>query len=115
MGTLIRHAASKLPATISALTVAMIQPALDALLMPPIGRPMLPETGLAAAFRTAITLTAIAARTDPEHRPAARMMAKPKPEYNFPVNRHPFLQAAFDNGSGSCQGKVNSGLPSLLA
>jgi len=40
------------------------------------------------------------------------MMTKPKPEYNFPVNRHPFLQAAFDNGSGSCQGKVNSGLSS---
>jgi hypothetical protein len=37
------------------------------------------------------------------------MMTKPKPEYNFPVNRHPYLQAAFDNGSGSCQGKVNSG------
>jgi hypothetical protein len=57
-------------------------------------------------------LTAIAARADQEHRPAARTMAKPKSEDNFPVNRHPQLQTAFDNSSGSCQGKINSGLPS---
>jgi hypothetical protein len=93
----------------------MVQPSFGALLMTPIGRPMLPETGLAPALRAAVTLPTIATRADPKHRAAARIMAKPQPEYNFPMNRHPHSQAAFDNGCGSCQGKVNSGLPSLLA
>jgi hypothetical protein len=26
------------------------------------------------------------------------------------MNRHPLVQAVFDNGSGSCQGKNNSGV-----
>ncbi len=105
MGTLIRHAASKPPAAIRTLPVAMIQTAFGALLMPPIGRSMLPASRCNTALRATVSLPAIAARADPEHRPAIRIAAKPLPENNFPVNRHPLLQAAFDNGSGSCQGK----------
>ncbi|MGA2350861.1 MAG: hypothetical protein ABSF70_10545 [Terracidiphilus sp.] len=69
------------------LAVTMVQPALDALLMPTIGCPMLPTTLMTAALPAAVALTAIAARADPEHRAAARMMTKPKSEYNFPVTR----------------------------
>jgi hypothetical protein len=31
------------------------------------------------------------------------------------MNRHPHMQAAFDNGSGSCQGKTNSWVAFFLA
>jgi hypothetical protein len=104
-----------MPTTIGSLAVTMVQRPLDALLMPAIGCPMLPAPRLGPALRAAIALPAITTRADPKHRAAARIMAKPQPEYNFFVNRHPLLQAAFDNRSGSCQGKVKSGLPSLLA
>ena len=91
MGTLIRHAVPKPAATIGTLPIAMIQPPLHALLMPPIGGAMLPTTGLTATLRAAITLAAIAALADPKHRPAIGVMAKPKPESNFPMNRHPCM------------------------
>ena len=115
MGTLIRHPASKLPATISALAIAMIQPALGALLMPTVGRLMLSTPHMAAALRRAVALPAITAHANPKHRPATRVATKPLPENNFPVNRHPYLQAAFDNGCGSRQRKTTPRLPSALA
>jgi hypothetical protein len=113
--TLIRHAICVTPAAILPLTVAMILPALGAALMTPVGCAMLPTPRMAAALPAAVLLPAIAAHANPKYRPAIRVAAKPLPENHFPVNRHPRLQAAFDNGSGSCQGKINSGLPSLLA
>jgi hypothetical protein len=106
---LIRHAASKPPAAIRTLPIAMIQAAFDALLMTPIGRSMLPALRFNAALRATVSLPAIAARADQEHRPANRIAAKPLPENNFSVNRHPLLQAAFDNGCGSCQRKTTPG------
>jgi hypothetical protein len=106
--TLIRHAFC-VTAAIPLLTVAMIQPSLEALLMTPVGRPMLPAPHLAATHCRAILLPAIAAHANPKYRPALRVAAKPLPENNFSVNRHPRLQAAFDNGCSSCQGKNNSG------
>jgi hypothetical protein len=115
LGTLIRHAASKLPATIGTLTVAMIQPSLGALLMPPVGCAMLTPPRLDTALCATVPLPTIAAHADPEHRSAIRVVAKPQPENNFPVNRHPRWQAGFDNGSGSCQGKTTLRLPSFLA
>ena len=63
----------------------------------------------------AVLLPAIAAYANPKYRPAIRVAAKPLPENNFPVNRHPLLQAAFDNGCGSCQGKNNSWAAFALA
>jgi hypothetical protein len=112
---LIRHAAQQLPATIGPLAVAMIQPPLRALLMTPIGRLMLPAPHMAAALARSVSLPAIAAHANPKHRPAIRVATKPLPESDFPVNRHPYLQAAFDNGSSSCQGKTNSGIAFFLA
>jgi hypothetical protein len=113
LGTLIRHVARLSPKTIGTLTVAMIQTTLNALLMTPIRRTMLTATRLPPALRAAVALAAITARTYPEHRPAPWVAAKPKPENNFPMNRHPLVQAAFDNGSGSCQGKNILGLLSF--
>lgn len=115
LGTLIRHAASKLPATIGALTIAMIQPSLGALLMPPVRCAMLTPPSLDSALYATVPLPSIAALANPEHRPAIRVVAKPQPENNFPVNRHPRVQAGFDNGNGSCQGKTTLRLPSFLA
>ena len=98
------HAAQQLPASIGPLAVTMIQLALGALLMSPVGRAALLAAHMAAARARAVLLPAVAARANPKHRPAIRVAAKPLPENNFSVNRHPRLQAAFDNGAGSCQG-----------
>jgi hypothetical protein len=106
---LIRHAAQQPPATVRTLAVAMIQPALDALLMTTVGGAMLAAARLAATRCRAILLPAIAAHANPKYRPALRVAAKPLPENNFSVNRHPRLQTAFDNGCGSCQGKTIPG------
>jgi len=57
----------------------------------PVCGAMLPTTGLTATLRAAITLAAIAALANPKHRPAIGVMAKPKPESNFPMNRHPCM------------------------
>jgi hypothetical protein len=110
---LIRHAFCVAATTIPLLTIAMIQPTLGAPLMTPVGRALLPASRLAATRRRAILLPAITAHANPKYRPAIRVAAKPLPENHFSVNRHPRLQAAFDNDCGSCQGKVNSGLPSF--
>jgi len=89
LGTLIRHAAPEPAATIGARAVAMIQPPLDALLMTPVGGATLPAPRMTAAQRAAITLAVIAARANPEHHPAIGVAAKPKPQNNFSINRHP--------------------------
>jgi hypothetical protein len=86
---LIRHPAREPAATIGALAVAMIKTPLDALLMPPVGGTVLPAPCLTAALRAAITLAAITTDANPEHRPAIGVAAKPKPQNNFPMNRHP--------------------------
>ena len=112
---MIRHAFSATAAAIPLLTVAMIQPPLNALLMTAIGRALLPAPRMAAARLTAVLLPAIAAHADPEHRPAIRVAAKTLPENNFSMNRHPRLRAAFDNGNRSCQGKTNSEVAFFLA
>jgi hypothetical protein len=89
LGTLIRHAAREPAATIGTLPVAMIQPSLDAVLMTPVGCAMLLALRLAAALRAAIALAAIAAGANQEHCPAIGVAAKPKPQNNFLMNRHP--------------------------
>ncbi len=115
MRTLIRHAFCVTAAAIPLLTVAMIQPPLGALLMTPVGRALLSAPHLAATRCRAILLPAIAAHANPKYRPALRVAAKPLPENNFSMNRHPRSQAAFDNGGGSCQRKTTRRLPSGLA
>ena len=113
METLIRHAFCATTAAIPLLTVAVIQPAFGALLMTTVGRATLPAPHMATALSRAVLLPAIATHANQKHPPAIRIAAKPLPENNFSMNRHLRLQAAFDNGCGSCQGKTNSGLPSL--
>jgi hypothetical protein len=89
LGTLIRHAARTSAATIGTLTITMIQSFLGALLMPPVGRAMLLAPRMVSALCAAITLAAIAARANPEQRPAAGVAAKPQQQNNFPMNPHP--------------------------
>jgi hypothetical protein len=89
LGTLIRHAAREQAATIGALAITMIQPSFRTLLMTPVGGATLPAPRMTAALRAAITLAAIAAGANPEHRPAVGVAAKPKPKSNFSMNRHP--------------------------
>ncbi|MHB1795675.1 MAG: hypothetical protein ACYCPO_11975 [Acidobacteriaceae bacterium] len=86
---MIRHAALETVATVCALAVAMIQPPFGTLLMPPISGPMLLAPRLTPALRAAVALTAITASANPEHRPAIGVAAKPKPQNNFLMNRHP--------------------------
>ena len=112
---MIRHAFSATAAAIPLLTVAMVQPPLDALPMTPVGGATLPAPLIATTRSRAILLPAIATHADPEHRPAIRVAAKTLPENNFSMNRHPRLQAAFDNGNSSCQGKTNAEVAFFLA
>jgi hypothetical protein len=93
----------------------MIQTPFDALLITPVSCAMLPAPPLSPALCAAVSLPAIAAHANPKHQPAIRIATKPLPENNFPVNRHPHLQAAFDNGCGSCQRKTTRRLLSALA
>jgi hypothetical protein len=85
----------------------MIESALRTLLVAAVGRTALPPPGFAAASRTAIALSAIAVRANPEQRPASRAPANPLPQNNFSMNRHPPMQADFDNGNRSCQGRTS--------
>jgi CxxC motif-containing protein (DUF1111 family) len=86
---LIRHATPETAAAIGTLAVAMIQSPLDAPLMTPVGGARLPAPRMTAALRAAITPAAITADANPEHRPAIGVAAKPKPQNNFLMNRHP--------------------------
>jgi len=64
---LIRHARLALAAPVLPLPVTMILPALGTPLMPAVRAPSLLPPGIDAASGTAITLSAIAVFTDPEH------------------------------------------------
>ena len=101
---MIRHAGRRVALPVGALAVAMIEPALQALLVPAVSRAVLPEPGFGATGRAAIALPAVAVRADPEHRLAPRAAADPPPQDHFSMKRHRSPPAGFDNGNGSCQG-----------
>lgn len=107
MGRLIRHAGPAPALAVLPLPVPMIEPALRALLVPPVGRTVLPPPGLAAASRAAIALSAIAVRANPEQHLASLPATNPLPQNDFSMNRHPPMQADFDNGNSSCQGRTS--------
>ena len=93
-----RHAGLHTTLAIQALTVAMIQPAFGALLMPAVGVAALLEPGLLAAIQAAIAVSAIAMLTDQEQRLATR--AQPLPKHYFAVRRRHWSQrAGLDNGN----------------
>lgn len=87
MGRLIRHA-GRMTLPVGALPVAMIEPALRTLLVPAVGRAVLPEPGFAATSRAAVALPAVAVRANPEHRLAPLAATNPRPENHFSMNRH---------------------------
>ena len=112
-GTLIRHAGWRVTLTVRTLPIPMIEPALQTPLVAVVGSTVLPAPGFAAARRTAITLSAIAVRANPEHRLASLAATNARPENYFSMNRHPPTQAGFDNGDVSCQGRTSfDGQPS---
>jgi hypothetical protein len=101
---LIRHAWPAPALAVLLLPIPVVEPAFGALLIAAIGRPVLSPSGFSAARRAAIALSAIAMRTNPEHRLASRPAANALPENHFSMNRHPPTEADFDNGNSSCQG-----------
>ncbi len=103
MGTLIRHAFSRLPAPVLALPVAMVQPSFRAPLVAAVGAASLLEPGCSAACGAAIALSAIAVPADPEHRVASAAAANSLPENHFAMSRHPCPRAGLDNGNRSWQ------------
>ena len=104
---MIRHARPAPALAIVLLPIPVVEPAFRALLIAAVGRPVLPAPGFGAARRAAVALTAIAMRTNPEHRLASLAAANALPENHFSMNRHPPRQADFDNGNGSCQGRTS--------
>jgi len=102
---LIRHAGRRVTLPVGTLPVAMIEPALRTLLVAAVGSAALPAARFAATSRAAIALSAVAVRTNPEHRLASLAATNSLPEKYFSVNRHPPTQADFDSGNGSCQGR----------
>jgi len=85
---LIRHArpapAGCPPGPVLLLTIPVVEPAFQTLLIAAVGRPVLPAPGFGAAHRAAIALSAIAMRTNPEHRLTSLAAANALPE-NYPL------------------------------
>ena len=106
-GRLIRHARPASALAVLLLPIPVVEPTFETLLIPAVGRPVLPAPGFGAARRAAIALSAIAMCTNPEHRLASPAAANALPEKYFSMNRHPPTQADFDNRNGSCQGRTS--------
>ena len=107
MGRLIRHADRRVALPVRTLPVPMIEPAFPTPLVAVVGSAVLSAPGCAAASRTAIALSAVAVRANPEQRLASLTATNAQPENHFSMNRHPPTQAGFDKGNGSCQGKTS--------
>ncbi len=97
---MIRHAVLRFAFPVGALAVAVIESALRALLVPPVGGAPLPAPGSVPAGAAAIAMSAIAMRAEEEQRPALAAEANPLTENRFAVSRHACSQAALDNGDG---------------
>ena len=100
-GTLIRHAGRCVTLSVGTLPVAMIEPPFQAPLVAAVGIAALPAPSFVAASRTAIDLSAVAVRANPEHRLASLAPTNSRSENHFCMNRHPSTEAAFDKGNGS--------------
>jgi hypothetical protein len=76
------------------LAIAMIEPALVAPLVAPVGELPLPAASSITALSAAIAMPAIAVRTDEENRLALATNASPLPQNRFAMNhRHASSQA----------------------
>jgi hypothetical protein len=100
---LIRHANSGLAAPVLPLSVSVIEPAFGTSLVTAVGATLLLEPGFVTAGGTAIALSTIAVRADPEHCLATAAAANPLPENDFAMNLHASPQTGLDNGSRSWQ------------
>jgi hypothetical protein len=89
MGRLIRHADRRVALPESTLPVPMIEPAFPTPLVAVVGSAVLSAPGLAAASRTAIALSAVAVRANPEQRLASLTATNAQPENPVSMNRHP--------------------------
>jgi hypothetical protein len=89
--------------SVGTLPVAMIEPPFQTPLVAAVGSAALPAPSLVAASRTAIDLSAVAMRANPEHHLASLAATNSRPENHFCMNRHPPTEAAFDKGNGSCE------------
>lgn len=83
----------------------MIFSSFGALLVATVGTTALLTAGFGLAGPAAITLSPIAAATDPEHRVALAAAANPLTENNLAMTRHPRRQVGLDNGDRSWQGR----------
>jgi hypothetical protein len=104
---LIRHARPAPALAVLPLTIPVVEPTFQTLLIAAVGRPVLPAPGFGAAHRATIALSAIATCTNPEHHLASLAATNALPENHFSMNRHPPTQADFDNGNGSCEGRTS--------
>jgi hypothetical protein len=104
---LIRHARQAPALAVVLLSIPVVEPTFRTLLIAAVGRPVLPTPGFTAAGRAAIALSAIAMRTNPEHRLASLAAANALPENHFSTNRHRSTQTDFDKANGSCQGSTS--------
>jgi hypothetical protein len=103
MGRLIRHPNWGVAFAVRTLPVAMIEPALQTLLVAPVGSASLLASSSRAASRTAIALPAVTVRANPERCLASLAATNSRPENHFSMNRHPPTPADFDKGNGSCE------------
>ena len=111
MGTLIRHAFCAVATAVSLLPVAVIQSPLAAALMATVGGTALPQARLLTTLRAAVALSPVATGADREQRPASRITAKSRSEYNFRMNRHRSARAAFDKDNSSWHRRTISVVP----
>jgi hypothetical protein len=102
---LIRHAYLRQAFAIVALPVAMVFSSFGALLVATVGATALLPASFSLTDWTAITLSPIAAATDPEHSMAFAAAANSLPENNLAMTRHPRRQVGLDNGDRSWQGR----------
>lgn len=104
---MIRHAGLEPPPP-RALTVAVIEPALGALLVTAVGRAALASPRLGPADETAIALSTIAASAQPEQGPAVGIQTHPLPKNEIlAVQRHPLCARGFDNDANSWQLQID--------
>jgi len=87
---LIRHAnqAGRPAFAVLALPIAMIQPAFEAALMPPVRCTVLMDPCLTTAGRAAVTLATITVGADEEQGRTSMAQTKPRAENRFAMNRH---------------------------
>ena len=95
---MIRHAGLDTALPVSALTVAVVEPPLETLLMFAVGLTALLAPDFVAAVITAIAVAAITTAADVENSPAAIGNTESLPKNSFGLSSHPHLVADWTSG-----------------